>query len=57
MSNFLAIATVTATLRQILDDAVSKDVNGAIGDGGASQCAEQSVTQSGRQRLSLPRHA
>ena len=29
MSNFLAIATVTATLRQILDDAVSKDVNGA----------------------------
>lgn len=29
MSNFLAIATVTATLRQVLDDAVSKDVNGA----------------------------
>ena len=29
MSNFLAIATATATLRQILDDAVSKDVNGA----------------------------
>ena len=29
MSNFLAVATVTATLRQILDDAVSKDVNGA----------------------------
>ena len=29
MSNFLAIATVTATLRQILDDAVRKDVTGA----------------------------
>ena len=29
MSNFLAIATVTATLRQLLDDAVSKDVSGA----------------------------
>jgi hypothetical protein len=29
MSNFLAIATVTATLRQILDDVVSRDVNGA----------------------------
>ena len=29
MSNFLAVATVTATLRQFLDDAVSKDVSGA----------------------------
>ncbi|HMQ55608.1 MAG TPA: DUF4255 domain-containing protein [Anaerolineae bacterium] len=29
MSNFLAIATVTATLRQIIDDAVSVDVAGA----------------------------
>jgi len=29
MSNFLAIATVTASLKQILNDAVSKDVNGA----------------------------
>jgi hypothetical protein len=29
MSNFLAIATVTATLRQIIDDAVSLDVAGA----------------------------
>ncbi len=28
MSNFLAVATVTACLRQILDDAVSRDVNG-----------------------------
>lgn len=29
MSNFLAIATVTATLRQVLDDAVKAEVNGA----------------------------
>jgi hypothetical protein len=29
MSNFLAIATATATLRQVLDDAVKVDVNGA----------------------------
>lgn len=29
MSNFLAIATVTATLRQMLEDAVSRDVPGA----------------------------
>ncbi|MCS6883522.1 MAG: DUF4255 domain-containing protein [Oscillochloridaceae bacterium] len=29
MSNFLAIATVTATLRQMLEDAVSRDVSGA----------------------------
>jgi hypothetical protein len=30
MSNFLAIATVTETIRQMLDLAVSNDVNGAI---------------------------
>ncbi len=29
MSNFLAIATVTATLRQMLEDAISRDVPGA----------------------------
>jgi hypothetical protein len=29
MSNFLAVATVTAALRQLLDDAVSRDVSGA----------------------------
>jgi hypothetical protein len=29
MSNFLSIATVTASLKQILNDAVSKDINGA----------------------------
>lgn len=30
MSNFLAIATVTETVRQMLDDSVRNDVNGAI---------------------------